>query len=359
MTTLSNPKTAISDTRFAKLARGINLSHWFAQDYTNQYSLEHLRTYNTEADIALLAKLGCSHLRFTLNPVVLLNESNPTELNPSYLAEVDRVIDLMLAHDLAVIVDLNPEDDFKQRLFSSPSLVKIFASFWQRLAAHLAQRDPEMLFLEVLNEPVVTDAQQWAFVQAELLAAMRAGAPNHTLIATGHKWSSITELLELEPLADPNIIYNFHCYDPHTFTHQAATWGAPYWPYLEYLPYPSSPEALAPIVATIDDDVARDAAINYGNERWNIDTLREWIGQAAAWAEQHQVRLTCNEFGVYRFKSKPEDRAAWLHDLRSVLEEFNIGWTMWDYAGGFSVVNQLSGQREIDALTVEALGLQQ
>ena len=54
-----------------------------------------------------------------------------------------------------------------------------------------------------------------------------------------------------------------------------------------------------------------------------------------------------------------EDRAAWLRDLRSVLEEFNIGWTMWDYAGGFSVVNQVNGQREIDALTVEALGLQQ
>ena len=43
----------------------------------------------------------------------------------------------------------------------------------------------------------------------------------------------------LEPLPDPNVIYVFHFYEPHIFTHQGATWGAYYWHWLKGLHYPS------------------------------------------------------------------------------------------------------------------------
>lgn len=69
------------------------------------------------------------------------------------------------------------------------------------------------------------------------------------------------------------------------------------------------------------------------------------------------LHLTCNEFGVYRRKSKPEHRNAWLRDVRTSLEQHNIGWTMWDYAGGFNVVTTTNERREVDRETAEALGL--
>ena len=34
-----------------------------------------------------------------------------------------------------------------------------------------------------------------------------------------------------------------------------------------------------------------------------------------------------------------------------------MGWTMWDYAGGFSVVVAKDGTRVVDEETVKALGL--
>ena len=43
--------------------------------------------------------------------------------------------------------------------------------------------------------------------------------------------------------------------------------------------------------------------------------------------------------------------------MRVALEEYRIGWTMWDYAGGFGVVNEQNGHTTPDAEVVKALGL--
>ena len=39
------------------------------------------------------------------------------------------------------------------------------------------------------------------------------------------------------------------------------------------------------------------------------------------------------------------------------LEADEIGWAMWDYAGGFGVAVRKDGRAEIDPRTVAALGL--
>ena len=345
----------VSDARFAKLAHGINLSHWFAQ--APRYEHDHFQSYITAEDVRLIKSMGFAHVRFTLNPLILLNEDDPATLHKQNQVYVDAALDMILEQDLAVIVDLHPEDDFKLRLRDDDNMVSTFATFWHALAKHLSARDGEQVFLEVLNEPVMRDGERWASIQTQLLAAMREGAPEHTLIATAHKWSSLTELLMLEPIADRNVVYNFHCYDPHIFTHQGATWSMEYLPHLEHLPYPSSPQALEPILRNVEDEQARQAACEYGEQRWDAAKIDAWIAQAAAWGAQHNVCLSCNEFGVYRCKSRPEHRNAWLQDVRTSLEQHNIGWTMWDYAGGFSVVTTTGNRREVDEETATSLGL--
>jgi len=65
----------------------------------------------------------------------------------------------------------------------------------------------------------------------------------------------------------------------------------------------------------------------------------------------------CNEFGVYRRAARPEDRAAWISDVRKALEKHGIGWAMWDYSGGFGVVTKPNGEPVPDEMTVKALGL--
>ena len=82
-----------------------------------------------------------------------------------------------------------------------------------------------------------------------------------------------------------------------------------------------------------------------------------WISMAAAWGAKHHVPVTCNEFGAYRRYSPPADRAVWINDMRTALEKHGIGWTMWDYAGGFNVVIKENGKATPDVAIVRALGL--
>lgn len=53
----------------------------------------------------------------------------------------------------------------------------------------------------------------------------------------------------------------------------------------------------------------------------------------------------------------PGDYLGFLDAARTVLEKYGIGWTMWDYSGGFAIVLKKDGAITIDELTVKALGL--
>ncbi|HYJ45567.1 MAG TPA: cellulase family glycosylhydrolase, partial [Pyrinomonadaceae bacterium] len=346
----------VAPARLARLRRGINLSHWFAQSPGNDYSENHLRTHTTARDLALIKELGFDHVRFTVSPAALTDEADPALLKPERLRLLDEALDMMLAEGLAVVVDIHPADEFKLKLRTDDRAVMSFADFWRSLARHLSVRDPERVFLEILNEPMVEDPYRWIGIQARVAAAIREGAPLHTIIATGPRWSAIDQLLLLEPLADRNVIYAFHFYEPHTFTHQGATWGADYWPYLKNIPYPSSPEVISALPA-VEQQSAQGALRAYGEERWNAERVERMVALAADWGRRHNVPLTCNEFGVFRTYTPPPARLRWIEDVRTALERHGIGWAMWDYAGGFGVAVRKDGVATPDPGTVAALGL--
>jgi endoglucanase len=344
--------------RAGHLRHGINLSHWYAQVFDPKgYTKEHFDTYDTAQDMALIKAMEFDHVRFTLNCDPMFRRGQADRIPAEYLAMVDNAVKMILDQGLAIIIDIHPESDFKAKLAADDAFVEQFEDFWRALARHYSTFDPDKVFFEVLNEPEFRDRYRWAGVQARLVRAIREGAPQNTIIIAGANWSSITELLFMEPLRDPNVIYNFHFYDPHIFTHQGATWSTNFQHYLSKVPYPSTPENVANAVTQAPDAVNQQAMVRYGLDQWNAARVEAEIETAAAWGKRWNVPLTCNEFGVYRATSTPEDRAAWIHDVRIALEKNGIGWTMWDYAGGFSVVNQVNGVRTPDAATLKALGM--
>jgi endoglucanase len=351
----SSVQSEVPASRLARLRHGINLSHWFAQ--SGDYSQAHLESHTTAEDIALIRKIGFDHVRLTLEPAPLVNADDPSMLKAVYLKYLDNALDMILAQGLAVIVDVHPSDEFKVTLNSNDRQIEAFGKFWRALAQHLAVRDPEHVFLEVINEPMVEDGYRWFGMQAKLISAIRAGAPKQTIIASGHRWSGLAELLFMQPYADRNIIYNFHFYEPFAFTHQGAAWAGPNPPFYKNIPYPSNPENVSKILDTIQNQPARDNLVRYGEDRWNAARIDREISTAAAWAARNHVPITCNEFGTYRKVAPPADRAVWIRDMRTALEKYGIGWTMWDYAGGFGVVNKQNGHATPEVEVVKALGL--
>jgi len=351
------PGTAAAFARAQHLKRGINLSEWFAQVWDKRgYTREHFETWTTADDIALIKSMGFDHVRLSVNPRPFFTMNEPQKLPPDSLGSLDAAVKMILDHGLAVVIDMHPDGDFKQRLVKEDSFVEQFADFWRALAQHYSTWDAERVVFEILNEPEFSDRYRWVGVQTKVAAAIRAGAPQHTIIAAGARWSDDDDLLFQEPLRDPNVIYNFHFYEPHIFTHQGATWGEYYWHWVRGLHYPSAPENAEQVGAMVPSEADRLRVIRYGRDHWDAARIDAEMKQAAAWAERRGVPLVCNEFGVYRL-ADPKDRATWIRDVRSALERHNIGWTMWDYSGSFFVVTKKDGKAIPDDSVLSALGL--
>lgn len=350
--------SSVPASRLAHIRHGINLSEWFAQVYDPKgYTKEHFENWTTASDIALLKSAGFDHVRLSVNPQPMMDALRRHSGGAEYFGYLDAAVKMILDAGLAVEIDMHPDSDFKTRLAKEDEFVERFADFWSMVAQHYASWDPDRVFFEILNEPEMRDAYRWYGVEAKLAAAIRRGAPANTIIAAGARWDDDDDLVFLEPLPDRNVVYVFHFYEPHIFTHQGATWGAYYWHWLKGLHYPSSPENAAQVAQLVPEARDRMQVIRYGQDHWDASRIETEINQADDWAKQRGVPLICNEFGVFRNFSDPQDRARWITDVRTSLERHNIGWAMWDYSGSFGVVTNRETKAKLDEVTVRALGL--
>ncbi len=352
--------SSVPPSRLAHLRRGINLSEWFAQVWDSKgYTKEHFQNWTTSSDISLIKSAGFDHVRLSVNPQPMMDAARRQDGTAEYFGYLDAAVKMILDAGLAVEIDMHPDSDFKARL-KEDDFVERFADFWRMVAKHYSSSswDSERVFFEILNEPEMHDAYRWYGVEAKLATAIRQGAPANTIIAAGAKWDDNDDLVFLEPLRDPNVIYVFHFYEPHIFTHQGAEWGSYYWTWIRGLHYPSSSENAAQVAAAVPEALDRLYVIRYGEDHWDAARIDSEINQAAEWAKRNGVPLICNEFGAYRNGVEPQDRAAWIKDVRTTLERHNIGWAMWDYSGSFGIVTKKDGKPALDEPTVKALGLQ-
>jgi endoglucanase len=360
---VNNPSPAphpLAARRAARLRRGVNLSHWFSQVYSPLgYTPAHFDAYIRVADIALVRDMGFDHVRFPINcEPILAAATADGRLPADHVARLRARILEILDHDLAVIVDIHPEDPFKHTLATSDDAAAAFVGFWEKLAAAFADLDPERVVFEILNEPCFHDSARWNRIQNAAAAAIRRVAPHHTLILSGDRWSNVNELLKLDPPDDENLIVNFHLYDPTAFTHQGASWSPPWAMLTKGLTYPADPKFVAEFLAGVTDPDARRQLDEYVEMNWNADAYHRFVQPAVEWARARGLPLTCNEFGVYKEFSPRASRLAWLRDVSATLTANGIGWSVWDYAGSFAVaVKNQYGIRVPDHEVVTALGL--
>ena len=339
--------------RVQHLRHGVNTSEWFAQ--SGDYSPQRLRTYTKLEDIDRIKGMGFDHIRISIDPEVFRCYRDGRDCDRVQV--LDDVVKRAIGQDLAVIIDLHPGGEYKRQIATSGDAVERAALLWSRIAEHYAKSDPDRIFFEVMNEPELDDAFRWNGVQQTLVQAIRRSAPGHTIIVAGAVYSDIENLVRLPEFADRNLIFNFHYYEPHTFTHQGASWGSAYWLRIQDLPFPATRENVAPIANDQPDDYTRWQLTEYALNHWDATRVDAEMAFAADWAKRHNVPITCNEFGAYREHTKADDRMRWLSAVRTALEKNHIGWTMWDYRGGFGVVHVNGDEVTEDPQVLQALGL--
>ena len=361
LTARPSETNGVSEVRIARLAKGINIPSWF---WLNRGSVDELEKRYPDADFQLIKKLGFTNVRVPIDMATVYDKSQPDFLNKTNLPYLDRGIRKILSYELAIIIDLHSisqkegGSNYSGPLGRDETFTDTFCSFWTSFARHLSQFDPDWVILEPMNEPVLSGKEEnWPPVQKKVIAAIRKGAPKHSILATGARWSNLDTLLELEPLKDHNIIYNFHFYEPHIFTHQGASWSSNWVKPLRDIPYPSSPEAVKDLIGKYADERIANNIKRYGEQRWNAEKIEDRMKHASEWAKKHGVKIICNEWGTYKRYCPPKYRAAWLRDVRESCERFGIGWCMWTFDGSFGVVNRENEKVVVDKDVAKALGL--
>jgi aryl-phospho-beta-D-glucosidase BglC (GH1 family) len=359
---------ALAFARAARLSRGVNLSNWYSQ--TPDYSAAHLATYIDAADFKLIRSLGFDSVRLPINPEPLLATAPVTPpppivdgdaplsrtatvaLRPEAMARLDATVREITDAGLVVVLDIQPEEMWMRQAFTDEGAPG-FLYFWRTFARHYAATDPEKVYFEVLNEPHNISDGRWAILQERAVAVIRKEAPAHTIIVTGAE-GGLTSLI---PLADPNVIYTFHEYNPVTFTHQGAPWMGEGLSSLREVPYPSTAENIAAALDATKDEAGKDMIQHYGIDHWNRIRMQQTIEPFVDWGRQFQVPVWCGEFGAIRDFTPTDDRARWISDTRQTLEAGHIGWAMWDYRESFGFVRKEAGVTTVDESVMQALGL--
>ncbi len=328
--------------------RGVNISHWLSQSSRRG---KERAGYFTEADMEIIDSIGYDHIRIPIDEEQMWDEEGQKESAAFDL--LHDAIGWAAQRGLRVIVDLhilrshhfNAEE---KPLWTDPAARETFFQCWRDLSAELRRYPNILVAYELMNEPVADDPEEWNALVAAGVAIVRQEEPQRYIVIGSNRWQSVHTFDELRiPENDPNIILSFHFYLPFPLTHYQTSWtwledydGPVHYP--GYLIKPEELDTISPEFATRLQD---DAKV------YNRDSLLVLMQKPLRKARETGLKLYCGEWGCYPSVPRP-DLLAWYRDVRYCLESNNIGWTNWDYKGGFGVVDSETGQPIADLVKV-------
>jgi endoglucanase len=338
--------------RVARLARGFNLTGWLDGE---------TRRRPDPAALGALRARGFTHVRLPVKLEFLApGLSSPSRADQGW-AELDLALEDLLARGFAVSLDMHPGEAFAKLVAADRGAAsRLLEDIWRKAAKRYARLAADRVFFELLNEPGEEIA--WIELAERLAAAVRAEAPDHTLVIGPPGTQRIEALEAMTPLPDRNVVYAIHVYDPMAFTHQGLTWEGPDAPLapLRGVPFPASLDH--PAVRDLRAKLLRDGrskAVRALDEQfrkpWDEARVDETFRRAGAWAAKHGRPVIVNEFGVLSWAAPPRDRARWLGTVRASAERNCMGWAHWDYADGFGLARRVGGREVLDDAVVEAL----
>jgi endoglucanase len=399
--TLGTPailRAASTDRPAIRLRRGMNLWPWFSltREFpppSSEYDwppYQPDRAIPTRDDLSALRRAGIDFVRLPVDPGPLLAFSG--ERRRRLFADVLAAIDLARAQDLAVVVNLHPNNathHWNSAQLAGAVNAPLFTRYLglvRDMAAALNRFDPARVAFEPLNEPPQRcGAADWTIMQAEFMRTARLAAPSLTLIATGACGGMIAGLDALNPASfgDANTLYTFHFYEPYVFSHQGAPWmtSEPMYRYLNAVPWPSAAgsreRTRAAVAARLsadrttptDEKRAIAATIErvlteYFDARPDRRFIERHFARVTAWADRHGVdrgRILLGEFGALRTDERyvaapAPDRARYIADVRETCEAAGMPWAFWNLFDGMGLTAD-DASRKFDPAITAALGL--
>ena len=293
--------TSLASQRAARLGTGTNTAGWL-EAYWNFPANYPIRNRYTEQDFRHYAAYGAKTIRLPVIFELLGSPTPPYTLNTAHVAFalVDSAIAWANRYNLNLIIDNHhgsPELSDANYVAETPHVVAI----WQQLIRRYGYLNPERFFFEIYNEPNgISNANVKTVLQAAV-NAIRATGDKHTLIVGGSSWNAGTSLNIMGTLADTNLIYTFHSYDPFDFCNQGFNW----------LPTPIP------------------KGIPFPKNTTEIPRIKASFAAVKDWATQNNVPIFLGEFGV-SIHADATSRCNWIKMMGEILDTYQIPACYWD-----------------------------
>ena len=290
------PNTLLKELGFY---RGVNLGGWMSQC---DYSEERLDDFIKESDFETIASWGFDHVRLPVDYNVLDRMDG--------MDRVRRATEMAKANGLNVLIDLHKTPGFsfdsgeqEAGFFESPELQERFYRLWDMISEAFGD-DPDHIMFDLLNE--ITDKKvlpEWQKIAAECISRIRKNAPRNLILVGSYNYNDVRAIEDLTLPEDDRLVYSFHCYEPHFYTHQGAYW---------------------------DDMIDRSLRLSFEEADVDDEYFDRLFETAIAKAGREGRCLYCGEYGVIDI-ADPEDSLGWFRAINAAFERYGISRAVWSY----------------------------
>lgn len=297
----------------------INVSLASAQDLPRLRGANVHIGWMQKEDVARMASWGVNLLRinFDMDKSFLGMSLGEDPLRPyrNNLGKLDTVLAECDKYGIKVCLSASGIFGRPKGNKESFSYEEHLVDFWQIMSARY-KTNRTVVMLDLLNEPH-PDSDGIRYWQNKLMrrlvSEIRKINPDIWIVVEPGPMGLPQGFKSLVPLKDSHIIYSFHHYAPHNYTHQGVR-GAP-----TGLVYPGRLRMF-------------DASLEIS---WNKSQLRKSLQPAIDFQKKYGVRIYVGEFGVIRWAS---GAAQWLQDSIDIFEELGwdysfhslVGWNGWN-----------------------------
>ncbi len=307
-----------------------------------------------ESDFEMIAEMGFDFVRLPMSYWCWSDPKDWRKLDEKILKEIDQAVEFGKQYGIHVSINFHRAPGYSVdrsarepfNLWLDEEAQQAFDYHWSHFAQRYKGIPNKNVSFNLVNEPATVDFERTKPLTPELHAkvirrvvkAIRDIDPNRLIIADGLWWGRDPA----EDLADLNIVQSTRGYEPSQITHYLASWvdGADKWPVPKWPFVPELSTELRYLSDEMNEYYTRKL------EKWGIPLGMEWnserirLQMIEPWKKLQSlgVGVHVGEFGA--FSRTPHDVVlAWLRELMGQWKKVGWGWAMWNFRGGFGVLD--------------------
>lgn len=272
-----------------------------------------------ESDFSMMAEWGFDFARLPTSYLCWTETSDWLKIREKDLKDIDQAVALGRQYRVHINLNLhrapgycvNPPKE-PLDLWKDDKALEACSFHWAHFAKRYKGIANEHLSFDLLNEPPDIPEATYARVIKALVQAVRAEDSQRLIIADGLRWGTqpVPALLEL------GIAQSTHGYEPMQISHYKAswihgsdTWTVPTWP------------------------LERPGKAPFGPKELEQERIVPWKALAAKGSGVH-----VGEWGAFN-RTPHKVVLAWMRDCLALWKAAGWGWSLWNLAGGFGVLD--------------------